>query len=340
MNLAKQPLVTVLMPAFNADQYIGTAIESIRSQTFANWELIVIDDGSSDATHQVSKSFSSRDARISVYQRDHGGIVEALNMGLAAAAGAHIARLDADDIATPRRLALQLYILQKYPSAGIVGSFLRLMNDDGRLYRRIALPITPRRIAAALPRRNVIAHSAVMYRKSAIEMVGNYSDMCRHVEDYELWLRLMRGGWGFINLPLCLVKYRIHPGSVSHQNLQSQQAAALHVRLLHQRLTEFPETVSTPSLSEWEESPQYQAGMFAIQNQSISRALSAAAADLRHEYSCLASAVKSSREMAWLQARGLGGSIRRRSIGDFLFWLSQGLRWHPLVFLYHVLQRT
>jgi len=207
------PRVTVLMPAYNAGKYIAEAIRSVLGQSFADFELLIVDNGSSDNTRDVIRSFA--DPRIRLLVQGNRGISVALNTGLKAAKGIYIARFDADDICFPERLARQVVFLEGHPAYLIIGSDAEYISENGEhLFNFRCAGHSHREIMENLYRHCPFIHSGVMYRKEAILRVGGYSLLAHNFEDYLLWVQLLK--WGkCCNLPEPLLKVRINPASVT-----------------------------------------------------------------------------------------------------------------------------
>ena len=207
------PRVTVLMPAYNAGKYIADAVRSVLDQTFADFELLVVDDGSSDNTVSILQGFS--DPRIRLVQQVRGGVSAALNIGLKEARGEYICRFDADDICFPSRLTRQVAFLDTHPDYLIVGSDAEYISEDGEhLFNFHCAGHTHEEIMAKLYTHCPFIHSAVLYRKDAIVRAGGYSPLAHNFEDYLLWVRLVTTGRCH-NLEEALIKVRINPASAT-----------------------------------------------------------------------------------------------------------------------------
>jgi glycosyltransferase involved in cell wall biosynthesis len=208
----RTPVVSVVLPAFNAAQSVGAAVESIRAQTLADWELLAVDDGSEDDTAGVLKSFARRNPRMRVLVRRHHGIVSTLNDGMAAARGRFIARMDTDDTAHPERLAEQASFLDTHPDVGVVGSLVDFGGDRGR-NEGYALHVdwlnslvTPGDIELNRFVESPFAHPSVMFRRELIALHGGYRDG-DFPEDYELWLRWLDAGVKMAKVPRALLTW-------------------------------------------------------------------------------------------------------------------------------------
>lgn len=226
------PLVSVVMPVWNGEEFLGAAIDSLLAQTFRDFELIVVDDGSTDRTPAILKSYA--DARLRVYRLDHAGIVTALNHGLAHARADWIARQDADDLSQPDRLEKQWAALSRQPSAVLSHTAVEYIGEGraGAGYARLprSRSFTALRLCSQCP----ITHSTVLFRKAVALAAGGYRQEERHAEDFALWGRMLLAG-EFVALPEKLVQFRIHPMSVSKQNLEVQKALAQKIAIAHCR---------------------------------------------------------------------------------------------------------
>jgi glycosyltransferase involved in cell wall biosynthesis len=207
------PKVTVLMPAYNAGKYIAEAIHSVLNQSFTDFELLIVDDGSSDHTLSVIREFT--DARIRLLTQENEGVSVALNRGLKAAKGLYIARFDADDICFPQRLFRQVLFLDGHPTYLIIGSDAEYISENGEhLFDFRCAGHSYREIRDNLYKFCPFIHSAVMYRREAILKAGGYCRDAHNFEDYLLWVKLVDSGKWY-NLPETLIKVRINPSSVT-----------------------------------------------------------------------------------------------------------------------------
>ena len=207
------PKITVLMPAYNAEKYIAEAIRSVLDQTLPHFELLIINDGSTDGTEQVINSFT--DERIRFINQTNQGIAAALNMGLLNAKANIIARFDADDICMHNRLQMQYDFLSSHPDHILVGADADYINSNGEYIFTGTLPAYS---AAAIKQLDFkqcpFIHSAVMYKKQNVLQAGGYNIHAHAFEDHLLWAKMVRQG-NTSNLPLPLIQVRLNPDSVS-----------------------------------------------------------------------------------------------------------------------------
>lgn len=223
------PVISVILPVYNGAQYIAEAISSVISQTFEDWELIVINDGSTDDTLAIINKFI--DPRIKVISRDNRGIVASLNEGLSIARGEFIARLDADDVCLPHRFAKQLGVLSN-PDIGLVGSWAEKINQNGEnLGLMDYLPLKHQDIKKYFLRHNPFIQSSVIIRTSVLKEVGYYNPRFKVAEDYELWSRILAQSQG-VNLPEPLIKYRLNPEGATSKHKLLMRFLGLKIRIL------------------------------------------------------------------------------------------------------------
>jgi glycosyltransferase involved in cell wall biosynthesis len=201
------------MPVYNGARYIAEAIESVLKQTFTSFELLIINDGSTDNTEEIIRSFT--DLRIVLVNETHKGIASALNTGLNKANGKYIARFDADDICFPQRLEKQVYFLDNNDEYIVTGSDAEYISAEGEhLFDFKCNGHTGAKIRQHLPEHCPFIHSAVLYRRESVLACGGYSVNAHNLEDHLLWIQLSKAG-KFFNIPEPLVKVRINPASVT-----------------------------------------------------------------------------------------------------------------------------
>lgn len=204
------PLVTVVVPSFNeAPHIVRASLESIRSQTFTNFECIVVDESTQPDLAEVCSMVCAEDPRfVYVHPIERLGLASSLNFAVCKARGLFVARFDSDDICFPERLALQVSFLQTHPEISVVGGALDIVDDEERYLAHRRYPLTSAAISKAMQLTTAIAHPTVMFRKEVFDRLGGYNPDFYFAEDLDLWLRWMKGGAQFANLPQALVKYR------------------------------------------------------------------------------------------------------------------------------------
>ncbi|MDB5293046.1 MAG: glycosyl transferase family 2 [Phycisphaerales bacterium] len=215
--------LSVVLPVYNNERYLPAALDSVLTQTFADFELIAIDDGSPDGSLAVLRRYEAMDPRVRVISRPNTGIVGALNDGIAVSRGELIARMDADDLSLPDRFARQISFLNEHPDHVAVGCQVLLMDGDGLpICLKKDTEFTHERIDHAhLHNGWPVVHPAVMMRRSAIEAVGGYRTRFQWQEDMDLFLRLAEIG-KLANLPDPLLQYRLHFDSVTWKRREEQ----------------------------------------------------------------------------------------------------------------------
>ena len=207
MNPCSDPTVSVVMPVYNAGEFLQEAVQSVLDQTFRCFEVIVIDDGSIDNSNEILKSFQKLDTRIAMYHQENSGVIASLNRGCKLAKGKYIARMDADDVCHPVRLEKQISFLEKHPEVGILGSAAFIVNEFGATVDQIVVPANPALIQWHLAFENCFVHSSVVMRRDVLQALDYYRSGARHAEDYDLWSRatdITR----LTNLPDSLMKRR------------------------------------------------------------------------------------------------------------------------------------
>ena len=212
MNTLNEPKVSVLMPVYNGEAYVEEAIKSVLSQTYQNFEFIVINDGSTDRTAQILDQFAER---IILVSQENSGIVASLNKGIALAKGQYIARFDADDKALSNRLEVQANFLDEHPEYGVVGSACRLIDSRGKFWGIQKVPLTHEEIEWTALFNCPFIHPTVMFRKQIL-LENNllYRKEFTSAEDYDLWVQFLKYSRGF-NFDQPLVNYRIHGKNVT-----------------------------------------------------------------------------------------------------------------------------
>jgi len=209
--------VSILLPTFNCEKYILSAIKSILWQTYKHFELIIIDDGSTDNTIKLVKTVN--DERIKYVKIEHCGISNALNFGLKIAKYDWIARMDADDLSLPNRLERQINFISNNPSYNVISSWYATFSNK-RLYHLFKLPVDHSSIVQGLELHSPLCHLGTIFNKQLILSVEGYSDC--PFEDYDLWLRL-KDKATFYNIPEPLVLVRLRKDSLYRKDLRDNK---------------------------------------------------------------------------------------------------------------------
>lgn len=223
----KVPKITVLMPVHNGERYIEDAIESILAQTYTEYEIIIINDGSTDDSMTIIKSYNDTRIRI-VHNYPKMGIVYSLNQGLSLARGDYVARMDCDDISLPHRFEKQIQFMEANPQVAICGSWVRVFGAESYLKK---YPEHDEVIRTHLLFESPFAHPAIMMRRNSIIKENlAYRESFQHAEDYDLWSRVPRS-LKFANLPIVLLKYRKHNGQVTNSFREKQLSISNMIRV-------------------------------------------------------------------------------------------------------------
>lgn len=220
-------LVSIVMPCFNAERWLRRAIGSVLAQTHREFELIAIDDGSSDRTGVILEEFSRRDSRVRVcHLENNGGIVAALNRGLEMATGAFVARMDADDVCLPQRLTVQLRFLEEN-GVDICGSWFAEFGQGPP--RTVKWPHRAVDVRASMLFQNSICHPTLLARKSVFDHLS-YREEYRLAEDYDLLSRAM-SQFSIANVPEVLLRYRRHPAQATQSSRAAMERVTAPLRI-------------------------------------------------------------------------------------------------------------
>ena len=218
-----KPLISILLPIYNAEAFLEKTLSSLTSQTFTNFELIAINDGSTDGSLKIIEEIAKTDPRIFIYNQPNSGLIETLNRGLKLANCELIARADADDIYHPERLELQYRRMNERPEIVLLGARTVKIDSKGRtLYQEFQPTIKSDILDDLAGGFGVIPHPVAMYRKSAVIQAGGYSPKAKYCEDVDLWTRLSEIG-EIANLSEHLVYYRVHSESICSLHWKEQR---------------------------------------------------------------------------------------------------------------------
>jgi len=227
-----RPQITVLMSVCNGARWLHESIESILEQSFEDFEFIIVNDGSQDESLDIIWRYAALDPRIRVVDKSNSGLADSLNVGIESAQGEWIARIDADDIAMPHRLATQLDYAIRDETCVVLGSSAVHIDEHGKECGLVTYPVHHKQLCHLMEARciNPIAHSSALIRTATVRAVGCYRKRFRRSQDYDLWLRLSKfGEIGTIDRPL--VRVRKHTEQVSHEGGGLQQVVDAQVAL-------------------------------------------------------------------------------------------------------------
>ena len=235
VNNADTTPVSVHLPVRNGDPYFTESVESILSQTFSEFELVIVDHASTDETPKIIERFANRDERVKPLRYEGENFIDALNFGIKACSGEFIARMDADDLSDPERLEKQVEFLRQNRKVGFVGSAVTIFGPDGvqggyaRYEEWINTLITPEEIRREMFVESPIPNPTVMMRRTVLENLGGYLDF-GWPEDYDLYLRSLLAGVVVAKLPDRLLKWRDHSGRTTRTSGRYSRKNFLKVR--------------------------------------------------------------------------------------------------------------
>ena len=222
----RHPQISVLMPCYNGERWISEAIESVLRQTCDDFELVLVDDGSTDSTLDVIRGYAEREPRINLIMKPHSDVSHTLNMGLATATGRWVARLDQDDVCEPTRLARQLAFVKAHPDVVFVGSPYIRVDESGRVVATHGFPLTHDRLMINLERvKGFCPHSTGFFRRDIALDVGGYRSALNQANDHDLWLRMAARG-KIASLEAPTVRCRGHSRQMSHDGGGEPQLVA------------------------------------------------------------------------------------------------------------------
>ena len=247
MSKSRKPTISVIIPAYNAEKWVSETIKSVQQQTFSDWEIIVIDDGSSDGTLETLRGIV--DERLKVFPYEHGGVSVARNRGLAYSSGEFIAFLDADDLWTPDMLELHLAALQKHPEADVAYCWFYMIDEDGNFLSAYPQVFWEGNVFPQLLDKIFIACGSIVIRQQAIESVGGFDPRLRHFEDWDYWLRLALHS-RFVLVPKYQLLYRRWPGSTTFKSnwISSEESLKCRIIVIEKAVQLAPQSFKTRCL--------------------------------------------------------------------------------------------
>jgi glycosyltransferase involved in cell wall biosynthesis len=210
--------VSVIMPVYNGAQFLDEAIQSVLDQTYKEFELLLVNDGSKDKSLEIAERYAKSDSRVRVISHENMGMAKTLNDAIAQAQNERIARIDQDDLMEPNRLERQLAYIQRYPDVDILSSFVKIIDDSGQVLAEGKSPLISYDAVEKLHRSGEMIgfhHPAVMMRKSSVLNAGGFRSQFWPVDDVDLWARMLEKGYKVLVQPEFLTRYRVHGGSTS-----------------------------------------------------------------------------------------------------------------------------
>lgn len=227
----KTPLISIIMPVYNADAFLAQALDSVLVQTYTDFELIAIDDGSSDDSMDILKKYAGKDRRIAIIENGtNQGVAASLNRGIVQARGKYLARMDADDEMVDARLSEQIGFLAKHPECVAVGSFMEEINECDEVIGRRRLPIKHEKIYQMMMYAMGMQHPTIMFSRALTPTNFEWYRDIAYAEDLDMLFRLSSYGT-FANIPKVLYRYRIHQGNESLSQVRHTFWAAAKVRI-------------------------------------------------------------------------------------------------------------
>jgi glycosyltransferase involved in cell wall biosynthesis len=284
LELRHLPSLSVLMPVFNAERYLATAIESVLAQTVGDFEFVAVDDGSRDRSPDILRSYAERDRRLRIVTQPNKGVAGSLNAGLAHCRGALVFRMDADDIALPTRFAAQIGEMERRPGCVALGTAVIFTDPEARPLKLYRPRLEPREIEAELLDANggALVHPTVVFRRAALVACGGYREEYDFIEDLDLFLRLLAHG-ELRNLPEPHLHYRQHAQSVNHRlpNREARTAELIAPHRANRGLPPWPGRPTAPAAMRLDECRRRWA-LDAAEGGHLATARANARAALRH----------------------------------------------------------
>ncbi|MGC2700892.1 MAG: glycosyltransferase [Candidatus Acidiferrales bacterium] len=223
------PKISVVMSVYNGEVFLAEAVESVLAQSFADFEFIIIDDGSTDRAPEILSGYARRDARVRVFPQQNKGRPESLNRGIEISTAPLIARMDADDISMPRRVEQQVKLMEARPEVALLGGPVEFIGHDGARIGGFRPPETDAEIRIKMLHTNVFYHPTVMMRREHVLAAGGYRKALLDADDYDLFLRMAeRGEMAALAEPV--LAYRVHPNQASVANLMVQTRCLVAAR--------------------------------------------------------------------------------------------------------------
>lgn len=266
------PSVSVLMSVFNCERWLSESIQSVLEQTFTDFEFIIVNDGSRDGSLEIINQFADQDSRIRFFDKPNTGLADSLNYGIERATGDWIARIDADDICEPQRLAKQIELARVEKDLVLIGTGLKLIDQYGLDGKAYEYPAQHKKLSKRLANGgSFFAHSSAMFRTKLARECGGYRVRFRRSQDHDLWLRLSeRGFLGCVKEPLVFI--RKHGDQISHDEGGRRQSVDSHIAMVCYWLRQMQYEDPVNSLSDsrfsdfhgWVESEMESAGVFEL----------------------------------------------------------------------------
>lgn len=230
-----QPLVSVILPVYNAERFLRPAVESILKQTYQNLQIILINDCSTDSSLSILQEYAKQDSRVQVESNPQNlKLSKTLNRAISLASGKYLARMDADDISAPARIEKQVAALEANPDVVVIGCDMSIIDEDGKAIGHRKYYATDEEIRKRMFFFSPFSHPAIVIRSEALNKVGPYDDKYNPAEDYELYFRLGTVG-KFMNLKEELFIYRIVGNSMTHGGTVKMENKTIEIRNIYKK---------------------------------------------------------------------------------------------------------
>lgn len=234
-----RPEVSVCTMVYNTEKFVAEALDSILAQTFADFEFVIVDDGSTDSTPEILAAYAARDSRIRVIRQENAGATKARNRSIIECSGELIALFDPDDIADPSRLERQVAFMRANPAVGLLGSSYDVIDENGAHLWTVRVPTTDGELRRALWSRNILPPSTAMLRRRVVETLGVQDEHLPYCQDHDYWLRIALR-YEIASLVDPLLSRRHHQETTLMANSRKKLACAIEVRRRAIRLFDLP----------------------------------------------------------------------------------------------------
>ncbi len=232
--------LSILLSVHNGKRYVREAIQSILTQTYRDFEFLIVDDGSTDGSSEILDEMAKTDARVRIIKNETNlGLTKSLNRALRQAQGIYVARMDGDDVARPERLKKQIAFLEAHQEIAMIGTAYEWIDENGNVIGQKKVAIDPDELHRMLIRTNPFLHGSIMIRKEILDRAGGYDERYNKAQDYDLWLRLSKT-CKFANLPEVLMQKRMTKNMISFKNEREQIRYALKARVAALNRGDYP----------------------------------------------------------------------------------------------------
>ncbi len=222
------PLLSVIMSIFNGEKYVKETVESVLNQSFRDFEFIIVNDGSTDGTSEILRSF--KDERIRIINQENRGLTKSLNRSIGGSEGRYVGRIDCGDIAFEKKFEVQLNFLEGNRDIYGVGTWANLIDEKGNMVGMLKYPTEYEKIRKVILRYNPFVHPSLVFRKEMFDEIGLYDESFEFAQDYDLMLRAV-SRFNIVNLPEVLLNYRVSEEAISSRKMKKQEYYALKARI-------------------------------------------------------------------------------------------------------------